>query len=92
MGKETALSSAKNIWAATCDFQQRGMCDQQSLRSDCAIAQSDQSLSMSLEHYMSVKLPAERHLAFLSFTGRGTDSSESTFVKMPHCWKSRLIF
>ena len=32
-----------SIWAATCDFQQCGMCDQQSLRSACAYAQSDQS-------------------------------------------------
>ena len=31
------------------------MCDQQSLRSACAYAQSDQSLCMSLEYYMSVK-------------------------------------
>ena len=32
------------IWATTWDFQQCGMCDQQSLRSACAYAQSDQSL------------------------------------------------
>ena len=31
-------------WAVTCDFQQCGICDQQSLRSACAYAQSDQSL------------------------------------------------
>ena len=34
----------KKIWAVTWDFQQCGMCDQQSLRSACAYAQSDQSL------------------------------------------------
>ena len=34
----------KNIWASAWDFQQCGMCDQQSLRSACACAQSDQSL------------------------------------------------
>ena len=34
----------KYIWAATCDFQQCGICDQQSLRSACAYAQPDQSL------------------------------------------------
>ena len=34
----------ENIWAATWDFQQCGLCDQQSLRSACAYAQSDQSL------------------------------------------------
>ena len=32
------------IWANAWDFQQCGMCDQQSLRSACACAQSDQSL------------------------------------------------
>ena len=32
------------IWAVTWDLQQCGMCDQQSLRSACAYAQSDQSL------------------------------------------------
>ena len=31
-------------WASAWDFQQCGMCDQQSLRSACAQAQSDQSL------------------------------------------------
>ena len=31
-------------WASALDFQQRVMCDQQSLRSACAYAQSDQSL------------------------------------------------
>ena len=31
-------------WASAWDFQQVGMCDQQSLRSACAYAQSDQSL------------------------------------------------
>ena len=31
-------------WASAWDFQQYGMCDQQSLRSACAYAQSDQSL------------------------------------------------
>ena len=33
-----------HIWAATCNFQQFGMCDQQSLGSACAYAQSDQSI------------------------------------------------
>ena len=43
------------------------MCDQQSLRSACAYAQSDQSLCKSVEYYMSVKLLTEHHLEFLSF-------------------------
>ena len=37
---------------------------------------------------MTVKLLTEHHLEFLSLTGGCTGSSESTLVKMPHCWKS----
>ena len=36
---------------------------------------------------MTVKLLTEKHLEFLSLKGGGTGSSESTLVKMPHCWK-----
>ena len=39
---------------------------------------------------MGVKLPAEHHLKFLSLKGGCTGSSESTLVKMPHCWKSHI--
>ena len=39
---------------------------------------------------MSVKLLTEHHLEFLSLKGGCTGSSESTLVKMPHCWKSRV--
>ena len=39
---------------------------------------------------MTVKLLTEHHLEFLSLTGDCTDSSESTLVKMPHCWKSHV--
>ena len=39
-----AFHGTKLIWASAWDFQQFGMCDQQSLRSACAYAQSDQSL------------------------------------------------
>ena len=35
-------------------------------------------------------LLTEYHLEFLSLTGGYTGSSESTFVKMPHCWKSHV--
>ena len=66
------------------------MCDQQSLRSACAYAQSDQSLCLSLEYSMTVKLLTEHHLELLSLKGGCTDSSESTHVKMPHCWKSHV--
>ena len=48
-------------------------------------AQSDLSLSLSLEYSMSVKLLTEHRLEFLSLTGGYTGSSESTLVKMPHC-------
>ena len=43
---------------------------------------------LSLEYSMSVKLLTEHHLEFLSFKEGCTGSSESTLVKMPHCWKS----
>ena len=65
------------------------MWDQQRPRPACAYAQSDQSLCLSLEYSMSVKLPTEHHLEFLSIKGGSTGTSESTLVKMPHCWKSR---
>ena len=39
---------------------------------------------------MIVKLLTEHHLEFLSLKGGCTGSSESTLVKMPHCWKSRV--
>ena len=37
---------------------------------------------------MSVKLLTELHLEFLCLKGGCTGSSESTHVKVPHCWKS----
>ena len=39
---------------------------------------------------MSVKLLTEHHLKFLSLKGGCTGSSESTLVKIPHCWKSHI--
>ena len=39
---------------------------------------------------MTVKLLTEHHLEFLSLKGDCTGSSESTLVKMPHCWKSHV--
>ena len=39
---------------------------------------------------MSDKLLAEHHLEFLSLNEACTGSSESTLVKMPHCWKSHV--
>ena len=49
--------------------------------------QSDQSICLSLEYSMTVRLLSEHHLEFLSFTGDCTGSYESTLVKMPHCMK-----
>ena len=39
---------------------------------------------------MSVKLLADYQLEFLSLNGGCTGLSESTLVKMPHCWKSHV--
>ena len=39
---------------------------------------------------MSVKLLIELNCDFLSLTGDYTGSSESTLVKIPHCWKSHI--
>ena len=56
-------------WAVTCDFQQCGMCNQQSLRSACTYVQSEQSLCQSLAYSMSVNLQTEHHLESLTFKG-----------------------
>ena len=85
------MSMNNCIWASAWDFQQCGMYDQQSLRSACAYAQSDQRPCQSLEYSMIVKLPTEHHLEFLSLKGGCRGSSESTLVKMSNCWKSHAL-
>ena len=40
---------------------------------------------------MIVKLRTENHLECLSLKGGCTGSSESTHVKIPHCWKSHAL-
>ena len=40
---------------------------------------------------MSTKLLNEHHLEFLSLKGCYTGLSESTLVKMSHCWKSHVM-
>ena len=40
---------------------------------------------------MSAKLLTEHHLECLSLKGGCIGSSESTLIKMPHCWKSRVM-
>ena len=61
------------------------MCDQQSLRSACAYAQSDQNFCLSLEYSMTVKLLTEHNLELPSLTGGCTVLSESILVKLTHC-------
>ena len=39
---------------------------------------------------MTLRRLTEHHLEFLSVKGGCTGSSESTLVKMPHCWKSNV--
>ena len=39
---------------------------------------------------MTVKLLTEHNLELLSLTGGCTGLSESTLLKLPHCWKSRF--
>ena len=39
---------------------------------------------------MTVKLLTEHHLEFLNLKGGCTGLSESTLVKMLHCWKSHV--
>ena len=39
---------------------------------------------------MKVKLLTEHNLEFLSLKEGYTGSSESTLVKIPHCWKSHV--
>ena len=51
----------------------------------------DQSLCTSLEYSMTVKLLTEHHLEFFSLKRGCTGSSESIYVKMPHCWKSHVV-
>ena len=39
---------------------------------------------------MALKLLTEHHLEFLTLKGGCTGSSESTLVRMPHCWKTSV--
>ena len=56
----------------------------------CATSKASDQPAHTLEYSMSVKLLTEHHLEFLSLKGSCTGSSESTLVKMPHCWNSRV--
>ena len=52
--------------------------------------QSDQSLCLSLEYSMTVKLLTAHDLKFQNLKGDCTGSPQSTLVKMPHCWKPHM--
>ena len=39
---------------------------------------------------MNIELLTKNHLEFLCLIGGITGLSESTHVKMPHCWKSHV--
>ena len=66
------------------------MCDQQRLRPAWTYPQSDQSHCSPLKYSLSVKLLTEHRYEFLSLNGGCTGLSESTLVKMPHCWTSHV--
>ena len=66
------------------------MCDQQRLRPACAYAQSDQSLCLSLEYSMTLKLLTKHYFEFLILLGGSMGSSGFTLIKMAHCWKSHV--
>ena len=66
------------------------MCDQQRLRPACAYVQSDQSICLSPEYSMSVKLLTQHHLEFLGFTWGGGRGAAKARLKLPHCWKSHV--
>ena len=87
---KTGFVTSASKRATTQDFQRCGMCNQQRLRPACTYAQSDQSLYLSLEYSMILKLLTDQNLAFLNLKGLCKGSSESSLVKMPHCWKSHV--
>ena len=64
---------------------------QQRLRPACAYVQTDQTICYLLEYSINVKLLTEQHFEFLSLKEGCACSSESTLVKIPHCWKSRMV-
>ena len=71
-------------------FPTSSICNQQSLRPAGTFTQSHQSLCLSLDYSMSVKILTEHHLELLSLKGGSKCSSETTLVKELHCWKSHV--
>ena len=49
------------------------------------------AFASSFECSRIVKVLTEHHLEFLSLKGGCRGLSESTHVKMPHCWKSHAL-
>ena len=58
------------------------MCDQKRLRPACGYRQSGQSFRRLLEYSMTIKLPTEQHLDFLSLKGGCT---------APHLSKCHIV-
>ena len=56
----------------------------------CATSKASDQPAQSLEYSMTVKLLTAHHLEFVSLKGGCSGSSETTLVKMPHCWKSHV--
>ena len=67
------------IWAVTWNFQQCGMCDQQRLRP-----------AVWSDPFLVAWIFFDCSIWGSNFKGSCTGSSESTLVKMPHCWKSHV--
>ena len=76
-------------WAATWDFQQCGMCEPLKAQTSLRIS-AVWSEPLLVTWIYTLRLLTEHHLEFLSLKGGCTGSSESTLVKMPHCWKSHV--
>ena len=85
----TIIDWDTNIWVATLDFQQCGMCDQLRLRP--AYAQSDQSLFKSLEYSMTVKPVTEHHLELWCLKGGSVYTCQNAILLGIFChWPYRL--
>ena len=68
-----------------------GVCNQQSLRSACAYAQSGQRLCWPLDCSVSVGLLFEHNLEFLRLGGGCAGPSGSELVIVPQCWKPHVV-
>ena len=71
------------IWAMVWDFQKCGICDQQSRRSACAYAQSDQSICLSLEYSMTATDWTSFAVSKLK-----KEAAQARLSQRSNCWKS----